>query len=547
MADASYDAVFIGGGSNALVTALYLARNGMKVGIFDRRNEIGGEFCTDELPLPGFLMNTCATFIRFYLCPAVYDFKLSQYGLDLVMPEPSQSVIFDDETALIIWGTSHVDMETGKVTDVPEHFEKNLKNIAEFSERDADTCMKWGEKFKTGLGHKVQQWLYTPPPLPRQKGIEDELIESGDFDQRWPYMTIGEMAYDVFESDAMRMYFMRLAQGHAGSYPHIIQPFMFNIHQLGSMAGGLPIAISRGGTHNMAHAMQRALSLMGGDFFVSSEVDEILVKNGRASGIKLVDGTEIEAKQMVVSGADPHQLAFRWLKPELVSEEIKHKVKNLVMDNNGVIWATVALHELPKYKAESSYPNCVTQRCYLMPKDADYFRFRKLGECHRYGLPSKVLFHMTHDTAFVPSYAPPGKHLLLIEEYTSEDTFFTDQEWEEIRRKIPEYLIAQWQPYAPNITPDNVIDMHIILGPDLPKRWTWGVWCGINHIAPQMGSFRPIPEWSHYRTHIENLYLCGQSQHPGGSSWGLPGYNCYKVIAEDLGLEKVWEKAGRPF
>jgi phytoene dehydrogenase-like protein len=70
---------------------------------------------------------------------------------------------------------------------------------------------------------------------------------------------------------------------------------------------------------------------------------------------------------------------------------------------------------------------------------------------------------------------------------------------------------------------------------------------GINHTAPQMGSFRPIPEWSGFKTHIKNLYLCGQTQHPGGSSWGLPGYIAYKVIAGDLGLEKVWETAKRRF
>jgi len=548
MGDISYDAVFIGGGHNALVTALYLARNGMKVGVFDRRYEIGGEFCTDELPSPGFLMNTCATFIRFYLCPAVYDFDLRKHGLQLVMPEPSQSMIFDDERAIIIYGTKHIDLETGKVTDVPANFEKNLKSIAQFSEKDAETCSKWVEKFRRGLGEKVERWFYNPPTLPGKKSIEDEIIESGDVDPRMLNMTIGEFAYDLFESDAMRVYYMRLAQGHTGSYPHIVQPLMFNLHQLGSMAGGLPISIAVGGTHNIAHALQRALSLMGGDFFVSSEVDKVIVENGKAKGIILADGTRIEAKQLVVHGADPKQLVFRFLEPNMTSEEIKKKVKNLWGDNYGLIWVTFALHELPKYKAEKTYPDCMTQRCYLSPMNsADYLRFRKMGECHRYGLPSRFFFHLTHDTAFVPTYAPPGKHLCLVEDYTAEDGFFTKTEWEEIRKKAPEALLKDWQRYAPNMTMDNVINSYVLLGPDLSERFTWLNWSGIGHTAPQMGSFRPIPEWSSYRAHIKNLYLCGQSQHPGGSSWGLPGYNCYKVIAEDFGLEKVWEKAGRPF
>lgn len=43
MADAKYEAIFVGGGNKAPVTAMYLARyGGMKIGIFERRHEMGG-------------------------------------------------------------------------------------------------------------------------------------------------------------------------------------------------------------------------------------------------------------------------------------------------------------------------------------------------------------------------------------------------------------------------------------------------------------------------------------------------------------------------
>jgi phytoene dehydrogenase-like protein len=548
MADANYDAVFVGGGGNALVTALYLARNGMKVGVFDRRHEIGGEFCTDEFPLPGFLMNTCATFIRFYLCPAVWDFKLSEYGLKFVMPEPSNSCIFDDDTALVIWPTSRIDVDTGKVTHLSENVERNLKQIAKFSEKDAETTMRWSERFIKGMGEKVNKWYYNPPPPPWEKDLDEEMVESGEIDPRWPKASIGELAYELYESDALRIYFMRLAQGHVGCYPDQVQHLLFNLHQIGSMAGGMPISIVFGGTHQIAHALQRALSSRGGHFFVNSKVDKILIKDGKATGIRLVDGTEIAAKQLVVSSADPWQMAFNLLDPELTTEEVKNKIRNLQGDNYGVIWASVALDELPKYKAAASEPHCMTQRCYLLPKDADYFRFKKMDECRQRGIPSKFLFHMTHDTAWVPSFAPPGKHDLLIEEYTAPDKNFSRQKWEEIRQEVPGALLKWWQRFAPNMTEDKVIGVHVILGVDLVDRWEIPQWSGIAHSVDQLGKMRPIPEWSGYRVpNIQNLYLTGQFQHPGGSSWGLPGYNCYKVIAKDLGLEKVWEKAGRPF
>ena len=62
MADASYDAVLVGGGSKGLVLAMYLARyGGMKVGIFEKRHEAGGGWCTDEGAVPGFLADYHAT------------------------------------------------------------------------------------------------------------------------------------------------------------------------------------------------------------------------------------------------------------------------------------------------------------------------------------------------------------------------------------------------------------------------------------------------------------------------------------------------------
>ncbi|MEE9568275.1 MAG: NAD(P)-binding protein, partial [Candidatus Binatia bacterium] len=42
MADETYDAIIVGGGNKALVTAIYLAKyGGMKVAIFEERHELG--------------------------------------------------------------------------------------------------------------------------------------------------------------------------------------------------------------------------------------------------------------------------------------------------------------------------------------------------------------------------------------------------------------------------------------------------------------------------------------------------------------------------
>lgn len=56
----------------------------------------------------------------------------------------------------------------------------------------------------------------------------------------------------------------------------------------------------------------------------------------------------------------------------------------------------------------------------------------------------------------------------------------------------------------------------------------------------QIGHNRPFPGAGDYRTHLEGLYLCGSSSHPGGNITGLPAYNAAQVILADLGIPVDW-------
>ena len=50
MADETFDAVIVGGGTKALFLAMYLIKYAnMSVGIFERRHEIGGCLATEEI------------------------------------------------------------------------------------------------------------------------------------------------------------------------------------------------------------------------------------------------------------------------------------------------------------------------------------------------------------------------------------------------------------------------------------------------------------------------------------------------------------------
>ena len=56
-----YDIIFAGAGHNNLVTAAYAARAGFRVLVLEGAPRIGGNTTCEELTLPGFVHDPCAT------------------------------------------------------------------------------------------------------------------------------------------------------------------------------------------------------------------------------------------------------------------------------------------------------------------------------------------------------------------------------------------------------------------------------------------------------------------------------------------------------
>jgi beta-carotene ketolase (CrtO type) len=554
MADASYDVVIIGGGHNALITGCYLALNGLSVAVFERAHELGGGACSDELPLPGFLSNPCAHSTRFYGHPYYSDFKLAEKGLDLVFPEAGCGCAFPDGTCITTYPVYPcVDKMTGRVEFSEENAERTFRSIARFSERDAETCRFILDRFRTRWLPALNEVSYNPPKPWGEKDAIEKLMddpESG-FEPVYAVMTAEQLARDWFESAEMQCFFIRRQQTQIGLFGEDVPGPIFALRALGIALTIFALAIPVGGTHSIAHALQRTLSEQGGKFFVHHEVDKVLVENGIAKGIRLVDGKEIEAKKMVISGLDIGQTIIRLIGAEHVSPKIVRRAANFRYDRGGVHWANVALHELPQYKADDYDPDfhlCPSKT--LTVKDPDYLASKWKAEIWLYGMGKYMGFNIWEDTRWVPHKAAPGKHNAMVEDYTCPARFFTEKQWLEAKTKWAEEMVRQWQWYAPNMTQDKIIAVFDHTPYDVERRnlnMREGNWAVGDHIASQAGRFRPIPEFSGYRMPVQNMYYSSAGAHDGGGVRGCPGYNCYKVIAEDFGLRKVWQEKGRSY
>src|SRR6056297_3425319 len=116
----SFDAVLVGGGHNALVTAGYLARAGLKVAVAEARPLVGGACVTEEF-WPGFRNSSCSYLVGLLAPEVIRDLELHRHGLRILERDGGVMSALPDGDAL----------------EMTADAEATYRSIARFSENDA--------------------------------------------------------------------------------------------------------------------------------------------------------------------------------------------------------------------------------------------------------------------------------------------------------------------------------------------------------------------------------------------------------------------------
>jgi phytoene dehydrogenase-like protein len=277
----------------------------------------------------------------------------------------------------------------------------------------------------------------------------------------------------------------------------------------------------------VSEAIAGAARAAGAEIRTRAPVARVLVHAGRAYGVALESGEEIEA-EAVASNVDPKVTFLKLLNDrDLPADFVKAMGDFRIEGTSAKI--NLALNGLPQFTAFPETPGPQHRATMHICPSIEYVE--RAWDDAKYGRPSeRPLLELTIPTMYDPSLAPAGKHIMGIFLQYAPYTL-RDANWDELREPFGDRVIALIEEYVPNIR--SIIEHRQVLSPlDLERRF--GITGGnIFHgemSLDQMFVMRPLAGWARYRTPVSGLYLCGSGAHPGGGVMGAPGYNCAREM-----------------
>lgn len=536
----AYDVVIIGAGHNGLVCAAYLLKAGYSVLLLEARSLPGGGATTEELmpeEAPGFKFNPCAiNHLFIFLGPVIEELELHKYGLEYLSCDP---VVF----------CPHPD---GKYFLAHKSVEKTCAEIARYSQHDAENYAKYVDYWQRFV-RSVTPFFNAPPKSLVDIGGNYDLkrlqdlfsLLSGVDDTLDLLRTMLSSPMDnineYFDSEFLKAPLARLSAELSSPPSQKAMAFgammMVMRHEPG-------MARPRGGTGALTEALVKAVQSLGGVILTDQKVEQVLVDDGKAVGVRVAGGKEYRANKGVISSIDVKRLFLHLVDANDVDSadpNLRERVDRRISDNNETILKIdCALSEPLRFEHHKHKDEYLIGS--ILIADSVNHVEKAHTDCTMGKIPDEdPSMYIVMPTGLDASMAPEGKHTLWIEFFApyqiagAEGTGLKGTGWtDELKNKVADRVIDKLAQYSPNLK-HSIVARHVESPAELSQRVGFykGNYYHIDMTLDQMLCFRPLPEIANYKTPIDQLFLTGAGTHPGGAISGLPGRNCARVFLHE--------------
>jgi len=520
-----YDAVIIGGGHNGLISAAYLARAGMKTLVLEKRHVLGGAAVTEEL-YPGFRFSVFSYVVSLLRPEIIRELQLPRHGLD-ILPLDGTFTPLHEGAGPAAGGGDYL----WRVND----HGRTIRELRRWSRTDAEAYEEYGQ-LMVEMARFIKPILAITPPdltsldprplmplaglarsfqqLPeRQQAVFVQLMtmSAADFLDQW------------FETDPLKA--TMAASGIIGTYQGVRSPgtaYVLLHHYMGEIDGAFRAwGIPKGGTGGVSNAIASAARSLGVEIRTEAPVARIVVRNGRATGVALESGEEIEATD-VLSSVDSSRTFLGLLEPGTLEPEFEEEVRRFKFrGSSGKV--NLAVDRLPDFTSLPGVGEHLRGAISFSPALDD---MERAYDDAKYGhFSKKPYIDMIIPTLVDPSMAPPGKHVIsCFVQYAPYRLAPELGTWDDQREAFGDAVVDRIAEFAPNIR-DIILFRNVQTPLDIER--TTGLTEGNifqgELSLEQLFFNRPVPGYARFRTPIRDLWLCGSATHPGGGIMGANG------------------------
>ncbi|ROQ59483.1 phytoene dehydrogenase-like protein [Streptomyces sp. 840.1] len=510
------DAVVIGAGPNGLVAANLLADAGWTVEVFEAQETPGGAVRSDRGVHPEFVNDLFSSFYPLAAAsPVLNGLDLAKEGLRWShAPHVLAHPLLDGSCAIL-------DRDRRVTAD-------GLDRAAPGDGRAwSDLCDLWDR-----VGEDILSTLFTPfPPVRGMVTLAGRLRAAGGLRlARSMILPVRRLGEEEFSGEGGRLLLAGCAL-HADMAPEAAGSggFGWLMAMLGQ-AYGFPVPV--GGSGALTAALVRRLRGRGVSVHCGRRVSEVVVRRGRAVGVRTADGSAVPARKAVLADVSAPSLYLDLVAAEHLPPRVFDDLKRFQWDfgtfkvdwalnrplpwsapearTSGTVHVAEGVDELTRFAAQIAMGRIPDRPFSLLGQ-------MTTADASRSPLGTESAWAYTHVPHRVKADA--GEDGLTGRWDAGEREAMADRVEKHIER------------YAPGFR-DTILARRVLGPPDLERADSnlhGGAINGGTTAMHQQLVFRPVPGTGRPETPVAGLYLASASAHPGGGVHGAPGANAARA------------------